>query len=120
MRDFFLKGVTLNEDEKLLLETVQDLCKKELAPRAAMLDKEERFPWENVEKINAIGLNGLFIPEEFGGNPVSKTAWLVIIKEISKACPSTGIILATTSHCAYPIVKFGTRRQEGGEGILFI
>jgi alkylation response protein AidB-like acyl-CoA dehydrogenase len=112
MRDFFLKGVSLNEDEKLLLKMVQDLCKKELAPRAAMFDKEERFPWENVKRINEIGLNGLFIPEAYGGNPVSKTAWLVIMKEISKACPSTGIILATTSHCAYPIAKFGTQRQK--------
>ena len=112
MRDFFLKGVTLNEDEQLILETVQDLCRKEIAPRAAEVDEEERFPWENVEKINKIGLNGLFIPEAYGGTPVSKTAWLVILKEISKACPSTGIILATTSHCCFPIVKFGTQQQK--------
>ncbi|MFH1242779.1 MAG: acyl-CoA dehydrogenase family protein [Pseudomonadota bacterium] len=112
MRDFFLKGITLNEDEKLLLETVQDLCRKEIGPKSAEVDKEERFPWENIEKINSIGLNGLFIPEAYGGNPVSKTAWLVILKEISKACPSTGIIFATTSHCCYPIVNFGTHEQK--------
>lgn len=112
MKDFFLKGVPLDEDEKLVLETVQDLCRKELAPRAALYDEEEKFPWENVKKINEIGLNGLFVPEEFGGNPVSKKAWLVILKEISKACPSTGIILATTAHCVYPLVKFGTHEQK--------
>jgi len=112
LRDFFLKGITLNEDEKLILETVQELCRKEIAPRAAEVDKEERFPWENIEKINEIGLNGLFIPEAYGGNPVSKTAWLVVLKEISKACPSTGVIFATTSHCCYPIVKFGTHEQK--------
>ncbi|MFH1351605.1 MAG: acyl-CoA dehydrogenase family protein [Pseudomonadota bacterium] len=112
MKDFLLKGVTLNEDEKLVLETVQDLCKKEIAPRAAELDKEERFPREGIKKINELGLNGLFIPESYGGNPVSKTAWLVILKEISKACPSTAIIFATNSHCAYPIIKFGTHEQK--------
>jgi len=112
LRDFFLKGITLSEDEKLILETVRDLCRKEIAPRAAEVDKEERFPWENIEKMNEIGLNGLFIPEAYGGNPVSKTAWLVVLKEISKACPSTGVIFATTSHCCYPIVKFGTHEQK--------
>lgn len=112
MKDFFLKGITLNEDEKLLLETVQDLCRKEIGPRAAEFDETETFPWENIKRINEIGLNGLFIPEAYGGNPVSKTAWLVILKEISKACSSTGVILATTSHCCYPIVKFGTRAQK--------
>ena len=112
MKDFLLKGITLNDEEKLLLETVQDLCRKEIGPRAAEVDETETFPWENIKLINEIGLNGLFIPEDFGGNPVSKTAWLVTLKEISKACPSTGVILATTSHSCYPIVKFGTREQK--------
>jgi acyl-CoA dehydrogenase len=112
MKGFFLKGITLNEDEELVLRTVQDLCRKEIAPRAAKLDQERRFPWENIEKIKELGLNGLFIPEAYGGNLVSKTAWLAILKEISKACPSTGLILATTSHCCYPIVQFGTNEQK--------
>lgn len=112
MKEFLMKGIELTEDEKLALETVQDLCRKEIAPRAAEVDREERFPWENVEKINKMGLNGLFIPEAYGGNPVCKVVWLVILKEISKACPSTGIIFATTSHCCYPIVKFGNEEQK--------
>lgn len=113
MKSFLMKGVTLSEDERLVLETVQDLCRKEIAPRAAEVDREEKFPWENIQKINEMGLNGLFIPEAYGGNPVSKTAWLVILKEISKACPSTGIIFATTSHCCHPIVEFGDEGQKG-------
>jgi len=65
-----------------------------------------------MRKINEMGLNGLFIPEEYGGNPVSKIAWLVILKEISKACASTGNVFATTSHGCYPIVRFGTPEQK--------
>jgi acyl-CoA dehydrogenase len=107
-----LKGITLSEEEKLVVETVQDLCRKDIGPLAAEVDRDERFPWENIEKINEIGLNGLFIPEAYGGSPVSKTAWLVILRELSKACPSTAIIFATTSHCCYPIVKFGTHKQK--------
>ena len=112
MRDFLLKGVTLNEDERLLYETVKDLCRNEIGPRAAEVDREEKFPWDNIKKINEMRLNGLFIPEEYGGNPVSKTAWFVILKEISKACPSTGIVFATTSHSCYFITEFGTHEQK--------
>lgn len=112
MRDFLMKGIELTEDERLVLGTVQDLCRNEIAARAAEIDREERFPWENIQKINEIGLNGLFIPEPYGGNPVSKVAWLVILKEISKACPSTAIIFATSSHCCHPIVQFGTEEQK--------
>ena len=112
MKDFLLKDVTLSEDESLLIETVRDLCRNEIAPRAVEVDREEKFPWDNIEKINEMGLNGLFIPEEYGGNPISKNAWFVILKEISKACPSTGIIFATTSHGCHPIVEFGTSEQK--------
>jgi alkylation response protein AidB-like acyl-CoA dehydrogenase len=129
MKSLLMKGVTLAEDEKLVLESVQELCRKEIAPRAAEIDQEERFPWENIQKINELGLNGLFIPEEYGGHPVSRTAWLVILKEFSKACPSTGIIFATTSHCCHPIVEYGNEEQkkqflpiflEGGLGAISI
>ena len=50
MKDFFLKGVKLSEDEKLVVETVQDLCRKDIGPLAAEVDRDERFPWENIEK----------------------------------------------------------------------
>jgi len=112
MKDFLLKGINLNEDEKLILETVQNLCRREIAPRTAEIDENERFPWENIQKINELGLNGLFIPEAYGGSPVSKIAWMVILKELAKTCPSTAIIFATTSHCCYPIIRHGSREQK--------
>ena len=107
-----MKGLNLNKVEQMTLKSVQELCRKEIAPRAGEMDEQEIFPWEIIEKINEMGLNGLFIPEEYGGNPVSKTAWLAILKEISKACPSTGIIFATTSHGCNPIVQFGNHEQK--------
>jgi acyl-CoA dehydrogenase len=112
MKGLLLKGITLNEHEALTLRTVQDLCRKEISPRASLYDKEEKFPWENIKQLNELGFNGLFIPEEHGGNPVSKLVWLIILKEISKACASTGIIAATTMHSCYPITKFGTTEQK--------
>ncbi len=112
MEDFLLKGLKLSEDERMILAAVQELCRREIAPRAAEIDQKERFPWENVQKMNEMGLNGLFIPRDYGGNPISKTAWLVILKEISKACSSTGIIFITTSNSCYPIVRFGTDEQK--------
>ncbi len=112
MRDFLLKGIDLNSDEKLILETVQDLCKREFAPRTAEIDENERFPWENIQKINEVGLNGIFIPDAFGGSPISKVCWMIVLKEISKTCPSTAIIFSTTSHCCCPIIRHGTKAQK--------
>jgi acyl-CoA dehydrogenase len=128
-KGFLMKGIVLSEEEKMVFDAVQELCRNEIAPRAAELDREERFPWENIRKINEMRLNGLFIPEEYGGNPVSKIAWFLILKEISKACTSTAIVFSTTSHCCHPILKFGTKEQkerfipvflEGGLGAISI
>ncbi|MCF8110063.1 MAG: acyl-CoA dehydrogenase family protein [Desulfobacteraceae bacterium] len=112
MKTFFNKGIILNKEEQMILKTVRELCRKQIAPKAAEIDEQEIFPWENMEKINEIGLNSLFIPQEYGGDLISKTAWLLILKEISKACASTGIIFATTSHGCHPIVQFGTEEQK--------
>ena len=72
MKDFLLKGIDFNKEEKMILETVRELCRKEIGPRTAQIDEEERFPYENFEKIKEIGLNALFVPEAYGGNQVSK------------------------------------------------
>jgi acyl-CoA dehydrogenase len=112
MKDFLLKGLQFNREEKMILETVRDLCRKEIGPRAAEIDENERFPWENIQKLNEVGLNGLFIPEAYGGSPVSKVAWMTLLKEISKTCPSTAIIYATTSHCCCPIIRYGSVEQK--------
>ena len=80
MKDFLLKGIDFNNEEKLILETVQDLCKREFAPRTAEIDENERFPWENIQKMNEVGLNGIFIPDAYGGSPISKVPWMIVLR----------------------------------------
>ena len=65
----------------------------EIAPRAARYDATGEFPWDNVKAINELGLNAMFIPEPYGGAPMSYAAYLECVREISKACASTGVHL---------------------------
>ncbi|MDO8785299.1 MAG: acyl-CoA dehydrogenase family protein, partial [Syntrophales bacterium] len=57
----------LNEEQTMLVEMVRKLADKDFRPKAALWDEEEKFPWENVEKMSEAGLMGLSIPEEYGG-----------------------------------------------------
>ena len=68
------------EDEQLVLDQVRRLCKEEIAPRAAELDASHAFPWANIHAINALGLNGLFVPEEYGGAPMSYRLYLQVVQ----------------------------------------
>src|SRR5690606_32438457 len=100
-----------------------------IAPNAEHIDRSGDFPWANVEALNALGLNAIFIPEAYGGLPMSYALYLEIVSIISEACASTGIIYATNFHGMKPLVQFGTDEQrarllpriaEGGLGALAI
>ena len=83
-----------------------------IAPRAAELDHSGEFPWDNVRDINALGLNMMFVPEAYGGMPLSYLCYLACVREISKACASTGIVWATNFHAVKPLIEFGSEEQK--------
>jgi alkylation response protein AidB-like acyl-CoA dehydrogenase len=101
-----------DEDESLVLDSVRSLARDEIAPRAAEYDRNSEFPWASIEAINSLALNGMFIPEAYGGTPLSYRCYLACVREISKACASTGIVWATTFHAMKPLIDFGTHEQK--------
>lgn len=100
--------VKLGDEERMVLDSVNKLAKEQLAPRAAEYDRTGEFPWDNVKAINELGLNAMFVPEEYGGAPLSFACYVSCVKAISEACASTGIIWATNFHAAKPIVQYGS------------
>ena len=103
---------TWDENERLLLDQVDRLVEQVIAPNAAQVDKTGEFPWANVEAINQLGLNSIFIPEAYGGTPMSFRVYLAVVKRISEACASTGIIYATNFHAMKPLIQFGSEEQK--------
>jgi acyl-CoA dehydrogenase len=121
--------LALGEDERMLLDSVRSLARERIAPRAEHHDRTAEFPRDNVEAINELGLNAMFVPEAYGGAPMSYTAYLACVREISQACAATGIIWATTYHAMKPLIDWGSEEQkrrllpriaEGGLGALAI
>jgi acyl-CoA dehydrogenase len=110
--DRIAESAGLSEDERLILETVRELSRQCIANNAATFDSSGEFPWKNIEAINELSLNGMFIPEAYGGYPLSYRCYLACVKEISAACASTGIIWATNFHATKPLIDFGTHEQK--------
>lgn len=105
-------SLLLTEDERMVFENVYSLAREKIAPRAQSFDLSGEFPWENVNEINKLGLNGMFVPEEFGGAGLSYLCYLLCVREISKACASTGIIWATNFHAMKPVIDFGSEELK--------
>jgi alkylation response protein AidB-like acyl-CoA dehydrogenase len=117
------------EDETLILDQVRRICAETIAPNAERYDRAAAYPQASMDAINRLGLNGLFIPEAYGGANSRFAVYLAAVKMISEACASTGIIYATNCHGMKPLVDFGTEEQKkrllpriaaGGIGALAI
>jgi len=102
----------LAPEERQLLASVKALARDQIAPRAAAYDRSGEFPWDNVRAINELGLNAMFVPEAYGGAGLSYPAYIACVREISKACASTGIIWATNFHAMKPLIDFGGEEQK--------
>jgi len=103
----------LNEDEQLIMETVRDFAREQVAPRAAEIDRTGEFPHDLVKQMGQLGLMGVCLPEEYGGADQSYVLFAMIVEELCKACASTGLIMdVNISLCAEPILLFGDEAQK--------
>ncbi len=105
-------SLALGEEEAMLLDSVRALARDRIAPAAEHADATAEFPWDNIGALNELGLNAMFVPEAYGGAQLSYLAYLACVREISKACASTGIIWATNFHGMKPLIDFGTEEQK--------
>jgi acyl-CoA dehydrogenase len=99
-------------EEQAILDAVWRVADEVIAPNAAGYDRSGEFPWRNVEALNVLGLNGIFVPETYGGHPTRYKLYLAVVKAISEACASTGVIYATTFHGLKPLIDVGTEAQK--------
>ena len=79
-----------SESERIVLEQVQRVADDVLAPNASAYDESGEFPWANVEALNELGLNAIFVPDEFGGAKMSYPLYLECVAIVSEACAATG------------------------------
>lgn len=101
-----------SDEERMILDSVQRVVDQVVAPNAAAVDAGGEFPWDNVRALNDLGLNAIFVPEEFGGLGMSYALYLEVVTVISEACASTGIIYATNYHGMKPLIEYGTDEQR--------
>lgn len=98
----------LSEKHLRTQQLMREFTQKYVAPIAAEIDENHRFPEETVKQLAAHGMMG--IPyNAYGGAGADTLAYILAVEELSKACASTGVILsAHTSLGIYPIIAYGS------------
>ena len=86
MINYSKKMFELSATQKQLQANACEFAKKEIAPRAAEVDRTEKYPWKNVELLTNQGFMGMTIPKEYGGKGMTYLDTILVIEEIAKAC----------------------------------
>jgi alkylation response protein AidB-like acyl-CoA dehydrogenase len=121
--------VVLKKEHLEYREKIRAFAEEKIAPGAAKIDLEQRFPVEHLKPMAEMGLMGMVVSKEFGGSQLDTVSYSIAVEEISRVCGSMGITIAAhNSLGCFPIFRFGTDEQRkkylprgtaGGELLAF-
>ncbi len=104
---------SLSKKEELFLQMIREFAENEVKPLAAEVDEEEKFPTETVKKLGKLGVMGIPVPVEYGGQGGTNQMYSMAVEELSRVCATTGVVVsAHTSLCIAPIMEHGTEEQK--------
>ncbi len=103
----------LGEDIAMLRDSLQQFTAKEIAPRAAEIDRTDQFPMDLWRKLGDLGVLGMTVSEEYGGADLGYLAHIVAMEEISRGSASVGLSYGAHSNlCVNQIHRNGTEEQK--------
>jgi len=103
----------LSEEQRMLRTAVEEFVTREVVPIASEIDRVSRFPQATVRRMAEMGLFGVPISKEWGGQGGSYVDYCLVLETLSHACMSHATIVgAHTSLVCLPLERFGTQEQK--------
>jgi alkylation response protein AidB-like acyl-CoA dehydrogenase len=85
-------ALKLSDEHVELRAVLRDLCEREIAPHAADVDEQSRYPDEALKALDAAGFSSIHIPEQYGGQGGDAVAACMVIEEVARVCASSSMI----------------------------
>ncbi|MFJ4675730.1 MULTISPECIES: acyl-CoA dehydrogenase family protein [unclassified Kitasatospora] len=102
----------LGEEHEMLRESVRALAEAKIAPFAAAVDEEGRFPQEALDALRAADLHAVHVPEEYGGAGADALATVLVIEEVARVCASSSLIPAVNKLGSLPVQLSGSEELK--------
>ncbi|MEU8889544.1 acyl-CoA dehydrogenase family protein [Streptomyces sp. NPDC048442] len=97
-----------SEEHDMLRETVRALAEAKIAPHAAEVDENARFPQEALDALIASDLQAVHVPEAYGGAGADALATVIVIEEVARVCASSSLIPAVNKLGSLPVILSGS------------
>src|SRR6202041_2041682 len=103
----------LGESAAMIRDSARSFAEKEIAPRAAQIDRDNAFPRDLWPRMGELGLHGVTAPEEYGGLGLGYLAHCVAMEEVSRASASIGLSYGAHSNlCVNQLRRNGSEEQK--------
>jgi alkylation response protein AidB-like acyl-CoA dehydrogenase len=97
-----------SEEHDMLRDAIRSLAEAKIAPYAAAVDEEARFPREALDALVANDLHAVHVPEEYGGAGADALATVIVIEEVARVCVSSSLIPAVNKLGSLPVILSGS------------
>ena len=103
----------LTEEQELIRETVRDFAEREIKPLAQELDEKGEFSYDLTKKIGEMGLFGMNVPEQYGGQGLDTLSYIIAVEELARVDGSQAATLAAHNSLGIgPLMAYGTEEQK--------
>src|SRR6478752_3195322 len=110
MTDFPLYA--LSEEHQAIREAVRSLAEAKIAPYAADVDEQARYPVEAEKALIAADFHAPHVPEEYGGAGADALATVIVIEEVARVCVSSSLIPAVNKLGSLPVQISGSEELK--------
>ena len=109
----YLDWPFLTDEHRMIVDITRSFADTQLAPIATELDKQHKFPAEQIKKLGELGMLSVCVDPKWGGSGMDTLSYAIAIEEISRGCASTSVIMSVNNslYC-HPIEMFGTDMQK--------
>ncbi|MFF3331431.1 acyl-CoA dehydrogenase [Streptomyces sp. NPDC002888] len=97
-----------SEEHDMLRDAIRSLAEAKIAPYAAAVDEEARFPQEALDALVTNDLHAVHVPEEYGGAGADALATVIVIEEVARVCVSSSLIPAVNKLGSLPVILSGS------------
>jgi butyryl-CoA dehydrogenase len=103
----------LTSEQLMIQNMVREFSRKVVAATASERDRTKEFPAENFRQMGELGLMGMMIPQEYGGESADAISYVLALSEIAYSCASTSVVMSVqNSIVCETLYKFGTEEQK--------